>query len=115
MSSSKAKSNLSEAAVADMKQKMSGQPVPDAEASSPATAPVPRCAKTGRSLDQWGLPLNGPARVAALQELGLPDPHENPGAWDESPPIWTVLSSKDRPDAGDMALPADAQQIGEKD
>lgn len=27
---------------------------------------------TGRTLDQWGLPLSGPARLAALK--GKPDP-----------------------------------------
>lgn len=58
------------------------------------TAPAPRCAKTGRPLDQWGLPLNGPARVAALAELGMPDPNEDPGAWDNVLPVDTsVLTS----------------------
>lgn len=36
-----------------------------------ATQPRP-VDDTGRTLDQWGLPLSGPARLAALQ--GNPDP-----------------------------------------
>lgn len=35
----------------------------------------------GRALDEWGLPLNGPARLAALAELGRPDPRDEPDAW----------------------------------
>ncbi|MGW8138974.1 hypothetical protein [Sphingomonas zeae] len=36
-----------------------------------ATKPRP-VDETGRTLDQWGLPLSGPARLAALK--GKPDP-----------------------------------------
>lgn len=35
----------------------------------------------GRELDQWGLPINGPARARALEEIGKPDPHFEPEAW----------------------------------
>ena len=44
------------------------------------TAPQARDA-FGRLLDQWGLPVSGPCRVAALAEIGLPDPHDDPQAW----------------------------------
>lgn len=37
----------------------------------------------GRLLDSWGLPVSGPCRVAALAELGLPDPHDDPDAWED--------------------------------
>ncbi|GAN14151.1 hypothetical protein I6G65_15925 [Sphingomonas paucimobilis] len=40
-------------------------------AQADATQPRPVDA-TGRTLDQWGLPLSGPARLAALD--GKPDP-----------------------------------------
>ncbi len=46
------------------------------------TAPQPRCPKTGRPLDQWGLPLNGPARVAALEAVDMPDPRDEPEVWE---------------------------------
>lgn len=36
---------------------------------------------SGRELDQWGLPINGPARARALEEIGKPDPHFEPEAW----------------------------------
>ena len=35
----------------------------------------------GRELDQWGLPLNGPARQRALDAAGKPDPDFEPEAW----------------------------------
>lgn len=35
----------------------------------------------GRELDQWGLPLNGPARQRALDAAGKPDPNFEPEAW----------------------------------
>lgn len=34
----------------------------------------------GRALDEFGLPLGGPARIAALAKAGKPDPREDPGA-----------------------------------
>jgi hypothetical protein len=47
-----------------------------------ATAPRATCPKTGRQLDEFGLPLTGPARAAELARLGQPDPREDPAAWD---------------------------------
>jgi hypothetical protein len=35
----------------------------------------------GRQLDEYGLPLSGPARDRALSELGKPDPNVDPDAW----------------------------------
>lgn len=45
-----------------------------------ATRPRPRDAN-GYELDQWGLPLIGPARARALKALGKPDPRTDPAAW----------------------------------
>ena len=45
------------------------------------TQPRPVDPGTGRQLDEYGLPLSGPARVARLAELGKPDPREDPEAW----------------------------------
>lgn len=50
------------------------------EVQSEATQPRPTDA-AGRELDGFGLPLNGPARVGMLLELGLPDPNDDPAAW----------------------------------
>ena len=36
----------------------------------------------GRLLDSWGLPVSGPCRVAALAEIGMPDPHDDPDPWE---------------------------------
>lgn len=47
---------------------------------NPPTAPRKVDAQ-GRELDQWGLPLNGPARIRALAKLGKPDPNVAPEAW----------------------------------
>lgn len=44
------------------------------------TAPRPRDA-AGRELDEYGLPLSGPARAALLAELGRPDPRAEPEGW----------------------------------
>lgn len=41
------------------------------------TQPQPRDAN-GRLLDQWGLPISGPARAARLAELGIADPAIEP-------------------------------------
>lgn len=35
----------------------------------------------GFALDRWNLPVSGPARAAALAELGKPDPDHDPDAW----------------------------------
>lgn len=35
----------------------------------------------GRELDEWGLPLNGPARGRALAKIGKPDPNDDRSAW----------------------------------
>lgn len=45
------------------------------------TQPRPVDPKTGRQLDEFGLPISGPARVARLAELRKPDPREDPAAW----------------------------------
>lgn len=37
--------------------------------------------EAGRELDEWGLPLCGPARLRKLAELNLPDPNHDPKAW----------------------------------
>ena len=47
---------------------------------NPVTQPRPVDA-AGRELDQWGLPLNGPARARALAEAGKPDPDMQSDAW----------------------------------
>jgi hypothetical protein len=44
------------------------------------TAPRP-VSPEGRALDQWGLPMSGPARARALAEAGKPDPRDEPDAW----------------------------------
>ena len=45
-----------------------------------ATRPQPRD-ENGRALDQWRLPLNGPARLRSLEALGKRDPHTHPEDW----------------------------------
>ena len=44
------------------------------------TAPRDRD-ENNRPLDHWGLPMNGPARVARLAELGRNDPITHPDEW----------------------------------
>ena len=51
-----------------------------ANAVSTGTKSRPRDAQ-GRELDEYGLPLIGPARQRALAELGKPDPNTDPKAW----------------------------------
>jgi len=46
------------------------------------TAPRP-VTPDGRTLDRWGLPLTGPARVAAL--AGRADPNDDPDGWSDAP------------------------------
>jgi hypothetical protein len=87
---------------------------------SEATAPIARCPKTGRPLDQWGLPVNGPARTAALEELGMPDPNEDPAAWAKQLPVDTaVLASTLPPEPVDVTdsatLPSADDQLGNKE
>lgn len=36
----------------------------------------------GRLLDGWGLPINALARAEALEAAGLPDPNDDPDAWE---------------------------------
>lgn len=97
---------------------------PAAALADEATAPIARCAKTGRPLDQWGLPVNGPARAAALEELGMPDPNDDPAAWAKQLPIDTaVLASTlpaqgdlvDLPGIGPITLPAAEKPLGEEE
>ena len=38
----------------------------------------------GRQLDEFGLPLSGPARIRALAELGKRDPLTNPEDWTDT-------------------------------
>lgn len=54
--------------------------------SDPAapTAPRPVDAQ-GHDLDEWGLPISGPARVRRLAELGKPDPNIDPAGWRDEP------------------------------
>jgi len=51
-----------------------------ATGASAPTQPRPRDS-AGRDLDEYGLPLPGPARAKALAALGKPDPHIEPDAW----------------------------------
>lgn len=44
------------------------------------TQPVARNA-AGLEIDQWGLPVSGPARIAALVAIKKPDPNDEPDAW----------------------------------
>lgn len=37
--------------------------------------------EAGRELDDFGLPLNGPARARALAAAGRPDPNVDPAGW----------------------------------
>lgn len=50
---------------------------------------------SGREIDRWGLPLNGPARAAALEALQLPDPNEDPDAWPEATPASEPVADAD--------------------
>lgn len=50
-----------------------------AESERP-TEPRPRD-RSGRELDAWGLPRNGPARARALEKMGRPDPELDPKGW----------------------------------
>jgi hypothetical protein len=61
-----------------------------------------RTDEQGRELDQWGLPLNGPFRLLALEAAGKPDPNIEPGAW------------ADVSDAGAAQIVAPAPAVKEK-
>lgn len=52
---------------------------PDTTQDQP-TQPPARDAQ-GFELDEWGLPVTGPARIAALERLGRPDPIIDPEGW----------------------------------
>lgn len=58
-----------------------GRQVPAADIEKDAPTAPRAVDANGREIDQWGLPINGPARVRALAELGKPDPHFAPEAW----------------------------------
>lgn len=97
---------------------------PEVTVDGESTAPAPRCLLTGRPLDQWGLPLNGPARVAALAELGLPDPNDDPVAWAHVLPVDTSMLAStlpvqgdhfDMPGIGPITLPAVETQSGDEE
>lgn len=51
-----------------------------AAADEGATKPRPRD-EAGRVLDRWNLPMNGPARIRKLAQLGKRDPITNPEDW----------------------------------
>jgi hypothetical protein len=51
------------------------------EVTQEAPTAAPKRDKNGFELDGWDLPVSGPARAARLEELGKPDPHEDPKAW----------------------------------
>lgn len=51
-----------------------------ADVASTGTKSRPRDAQ-GRELDEYGLPLIGPARQRALAEMAMPDPNTHPEAW----------------------------------
>ena len=53
-----------------------------ATASEPTQLP-PRSA-AGIELDRWNLPVSGPIRAAALEQLGMPDPNLVPSAWGDT-------------------------------
>ncbi|MFY9350107.1 MAG: hypothetical protein WBL20_10290 [Sphingobium sp.] len=54
----------------------------NAEPTEQAKPTQPRpCDAEGNELDQWGLPIAGPLRIALLAELERPDPNHEPDAW----------------------------------
>lgn len=61
-----------------------------ARQSGEPTAPRPHD-RHGYELDEWNLPLVGPARVAALEKMGKRDPRDFPEDWQEparaQPPV----------------------------
>ena len=63
---------------------MAREPRTPATTQADPTAPRP-VDETGRTLDGWGLPVNGPARLAALAAAGKPDPLDDPAAWGAAP------------------------------
>lgn len=64
---------------------------------------------SGHILDEWGLPINGPARMAVLTELGHDDPNDNPDAW---PDAWPEARDGSLPSAGtEPALEAGADAV----
>lgn len=58
-----------------------GTPAEEPEVTQePATAPVRRDGN-GFEIDEWDLPVSGPARANRLAELDMPDPHDDAKAW----------------------------------
>ncbi len=68
------------------KQKVDTGTDPEVKTTQADPTKPQRQDRAGRMLDEFGLPLSGPARVRALQELGKPDPREDPEAWGVKPP-----------------------------
>ena len=49
------------------------------------TRPRDVCPETGRQIDEFGLPISGPARARKLAEIGKPDPRDAAEAKAASP------------------------------
>lgn len=63
----------------------------------------------GYVLDEWGLPLNGPARLRWLEKLRRPDPRDEPEAW-------SIADSAGTPPADDAdVIPASDIPVTEND
>lgn len=75
---------------------------PTAAKPAPPTQPRPRD-ENGRELDEYGLPLSGPARVKALAALERPDPHVEPDTW--RTPANATATLPDQGNAGTVAEP----------
>ncbi len=54
--------------------------MPDNVSQAEPTRPRPTDS-AGRELDGFALPLSGPARKRALEQLNKPDPNDDPKAW----------------------------------
>lgn len=68
----------------------------------------------GRLLDSWGLPINALARVEALEAAGLPDPNDDPKAWDgRKPPAAVPLPAPAKLDEAEGVMPGEATDAGE--
>lgn len=80
--------------------------VADGEPTKPR--PIDR---NGRTLDAWGLPISGPARAAALAELGRGDPHFAPEDWPvEAEPLSDTSQSSNTGTAQGDSSVVDAEQ-----
>jgi hypothetical protein len=67
------------------------------------TAPPNRDA-SGRLLDAWNVPVNGPDRVAYLADMDMPDPHDDPDAWLIAPPALDKPDLEYVPDVVDQGV-----------